>query len=351
MLDQIQQVREQATAELGRANEPAQLESWRLRYLSRSGLINELLRGLGKLPAAERPAVGQQANRLRADLEAAFAARKEQLAAGPAAAGPRFDVTLPGQARPLGSEHLIHQTISELCEIFGRMGFDIASGPEVEDEFHNFQALNIPPAHPARDPLDNFYLNTSPPRLLRSQTSTVQIRVMERTAPPIRVIAPGRVYRPDAVDARHSVMFHQIEGLYVDRADRVSMVDLKTCLNQFVRAYYGPAVRTRFRPSFFPFTEPSAELDISWFATAGGRVGAQAGTESSEPSAADSPQWVELGGCGMVDPAVFQAVGYDPEQVSGFAFGLGIERILMRKYTLPDIRLLFEGDVRFLRQW
>lgn len=338
MLEQIQKVRGQATAELGEVNDLAKLEAWRLRYLSKSGLINDMLRGLGKLPPDQRPVVGQQANQLRADLERDFADRQQQLKASAGAVGQQFDVTLPGAPRQLGSEHLINQTIHELCEIFGRMGFDIACGPEVEDEFHNFQALNIPPAHPARDPLDNFYLNTDPVRLLRSQTSTVQIRVMERQQPPIRVIAPGRVYRPDAVDARHSVMFHQIEGLYVAPDDRVSMADLKTCLNQFVHAYYGPQIKTRFRPSFFPFTEPSAELDISWFQTDGGSGSAQ-------------PQWVELGGCGMVDPAVFEAVGYDPQRCSGFAFGMGIERILMRKYTLPDIRLLFEGDARFLRQW
>jgi phenylalanyl-tRNA synthetase alpha chain len=225
---------------------------------------------------------------------------------------------------------MITRTLDELAEILGRMGFDIASGPEVEDEFHNFEALNIPPAHPARDPLDNFYVD--PHHLLRSQTSTVQIRVMESTPPPVRVIAPGRVYRPDTVDATHSFMFHQIEGLYVD--EQVSMVDLKSCLNQFVHAFYGPEVDTRFRPSFFPFTEPSAELDILW-----------------SPDPDREPDWMELGGCGMVDPAVFTAVGYDPDAVSGFAFGMGIERILMAKYRIPDIRLLYEGDVRFLSQF
>ncbi len=330
MLEQIQHVREQAEAELQQVQSSDDLEQWRIRYLSRKGEVQDLLKGLGALSADVRPQAGQQANKLKKDLTAALNARKGELAGGASTdAAPGMDVTLPGQSRPLGSEHLIQQTIAELCEIFGRMGFDIADGPEVEDEFHNFEALNIPPAHPARDPLDNFYLD--PKRLLRSQTSTVQIRVMESTPPPVRVIAPGRVYRPDTVDATHSFMFHQVEGLYVD--SDVSMVDLKSCLNQFVHAFYGPDVRTRFRPSFFPFTEPSAELDISWFGEGG------------------EENWVELGGCGMVDPNVFEAVGYDPEQVTGFAFGMGIERILMRKFHIPDIRLLYEGDVRFLRQW
>ena len=332
-IEQIQTVRTQALGELAQIGNSADLEAWRIRYLGKSGQVQLLLRGLGKLAAEQRPIAGQQANQLRADLDAAFASRQAELGAAASAskpAGPKFDVTLPGLGRRIGREHLISHTADELCEIFGRMGFDIATGPEVEDEFHNFEALNIPPAHPARDPLDNFYLD--PHRLLRSQTSTVQIRVMEKQQPPVRVVAPGRTYRPDAVDATHSVMFHQIEGLYVDEG--VSMVDLKTCLNQFVHAYYGPAVQTRFRPSFFPFTEPSAELDILW---------------SADP--AKPARWMELGGCGMVDPAVFKAVGYDAEKYTGFAFGFGIERTLMPKYRLPDIRLLYEGDVRFLEQW
>ena len=335
MLDQIEQLRSQAQAELAQAPDAPALEQWRIRYLSKKGQVQALLRQLGQLPAALRPKAGQLANRLRQELDEAFGRRQAELGAAPAGrAGPsRPDVTLPGRAPRIGSEHLIQQTISELCEIFGRMGFDIAIGPEVEDEFHNFIALNIPAAHPARDPLDNFYID--PTRLLRTQTSTVQIRVMERQPPPVRVIAVGRCYRPDTVDATHSFMFHQIEGLYVERAEKVSMVDLKSCLTQFVHAYYGPQVQTRFRPSFFPFTEPSAEMDILWSPDGGAAAG----------------RWMELGGCGMVDPAVFEAVGYDPQQYAGFAFGFGIERILMPKYHIPDIRLLFEGDVRFLEQW
>lgn len=228
---------------------------------------------------------------------------------------------------------MITQTVNDLIEVFARMGFDLATGPEVEDEQHNFVALNIPAHHPARDPLDNFYL-TDPdgdnPRLLRSQTSTVQIRVMENAPPPVRIISTGRVYRPDEHDATHYSMFHQIEGLYVDR--KVTLVDLKTTLFQFARAYFGEDAEVKLVPSYFPFTEPSAELYVKM--TVRGRT-----------------DWIEIGGCGMVDPAVFTAVGYDPEQWTGFAFGLGIERIAMRKFNIPDIRWLFENDLRFLRQF
>ncbi len=236
-------------------------------------------------------------------------------------------MTRPGQPRPkLGHRHPLTQTADELIDLFGRFGFSVARGPEVEDIFHNFEALNIPPAHPARDPADNFYLPGG--TLLRSQTSTVQIRVMERQPPPVRVIALGRVYRPDAVDATHSFMFHQVEGLYVDRG--VTMADLKTVLRLFAQSYLGEDVKIRFRPSFFPFTEPSVEVDMLWH---GGQ------------------RWVEMGGAGMVDPNVFRAVGYDPEQVTGFAFGLGIERLCMRRHGIDDIRLLYQNDARFLAQF
>ncbi len=214
-----------------------------------------------------------------------------------------------------------------MIEVFARMGFDVAEGPEVEDEDHNFIKLNIPEEHPARDPLDNFYLDRD--TLLRTQTSTVQIRVMEKTQPPLKIVAPGRVYRPDEVDATHSFMFHQIEGLYVDH--NVTMADLKTALFQFAKAYFGPESEIRLRPSFFPFTEPSAELDMKM-------------------PIKGVMQWVELGGCGVVDPNVFEHVGTDPEEWTGYAFGLGVERIAMAKYGIPDIRLLYENDLRFLRQ-
>jgi phenylalanyl-tRNA synthetase alpha chain len=225
--------------------------------------------------------------------------------------------------------HVITQTISELLEIFGRMGFSVAYGPEVEDEWHNFVALNIPPEHPARDPLDNFYIDDD--TLLRTQTSTIQIRVMEKHKPPIRVVAPGRVYRPDTVDATHMYMFYQLEALVVDEG--VSMVDMKTTINQFIHTFFGPEIKWRLRPSFFPFTEPSAEVDLLW--------------ESKD----GKTEWMEVGGCGMVDPNVFDAVGIDSEKYTGWAFGFGIERLAMRKYKINDIRLLFENDIRFLRQF
>ncbi len=237
-----------------------------------------------------------------------------------------IDVTLPGNVPRLGHRHPLTQTADELIDLFGRFGFSVARGPEVEDIHHNFDALNIPPSHPARDPLDNFYLSED--TMLRSQTSTVQIRVMEAQRPPVRVIAIGRVYRPDTVDATHSFMFHQIEGLMVDRG--VTMADLKTVLRLFARSYLGHDVKIRFRPSFFPFTEPSVEVDMLWH---GG------------------DRWVEMGGAGMVDPNVFRAVGYDPEEVTGFAFGLGIERLCMRRHGIDDIRLLYQNDIRFLEQF
>ena len=233
---------------------------------------------------------------------------------------------MPGRLPKLGHRHPLTQTADELIDIFGRFGFAVARGPEVEDVRHNFEALNIPPVHPARDPLDNFYLSSG--TMLRSQTSTVQIRVMENQPPPVRVIAIGRVYRPDTVDATHSFMFHQIEGLMVDRG--VTMADLKSVLRLFARSYLGHDVKIRFRPSFFPFTEPSVEVDMLWH---GG------------------DRWVEMGGAGMVDPNVFRAVGYDPEDVTGFAFGLGIERLCMRRHALNDIRLLYLNDTRFLGQF
>ena len=237
-----------------------------------------------------------------------------------------IDVTLPGIRPRLGHRHPLTQTADELIDLFGRFGFSVARGPEVEDTRHNFDALNIPASHPARDPLDNFYLSDG--TMLRSQTSTVQIRVMESQPPPVRVIAIGRVYRPDTVDATHSFMFHQIEGLMVDRG--VTMADLKTVLRLFARSYLGEDVQIRFRPSFFPFTEPSVEVDMLWH---GG------------------DRWVEMGGAGMVDPNVFRSVGYDPEEVTGFAFGLGIERLCMRRHGIDDIRLLFQNDIRFLDQF
>jgi phenylalanyl-tRNA synthetase alpha chain len=242
-----------------------------------------------------------------------------------------LDVTLPGNPIELGCRHPLTQTIEEFKDIMGRFGFSVAEGPEIEDERHNFEALNIPLEHPARDPLDNFYLEvaqkgTGGPVLLRSQTSTVQIRVMEKTPPPIRIVSVGRVYRPDTIDATHSCMFHQMEGLMI--GDAVTMAQLKTVLGLFAAAYLGHDVGIRFRPSFFPFTEPSVEVDMNW-----------------------EDDWLEVGGAGMVDPNVLREVGYNPDEVSGFAFGLGIERFCMKRHNITDIRRFYENDVRFLRQF
>ena len=329
MLDEFEKTGSDALAELQKVTDLALLEDFRIKYLSRKGRITQLLSRIGKLPAEQKPQAGQLANKIKNDVTKAFEQLKSDLEAGREEPKELIDVTLPGLPVNIGKPHVITQTLNELLEIFGRMGFGVAYGPEVEDEWHNFIALNIGPEHPARDPLDNFYIDDN--TLLRSQTSTIQIRVMERTKPPIRVVAPGRVYRPDTVDATHMYMFHQLEALVVDEG--VSMVDMKTTIEQFIHAFFGADTKWRFRPSFFPFTEPSGEVDLL--------MKDKSGSES----------WVEMGGCGMVDPNVFDAVGIDSEKYTGWAFGFGIERLAMRKYGITDIRLLFENDLRFLKQF
>jgi phenylalanyl-tRNA synthetase alpha chain len=312
------------------AGDPLAVEAARVEFLGqKSGKLRAAQErskaGFRVWSGEEKKGFGQRFNALKSALDAAFAEAKSRTER-PAAVAGGLDVTLPGLRRKFGHRHPLTQTADELIDLFGRFGFSVARGPEVEDSFHNFEALNIPPVHPARDPLDNFYLPDG--SLLRSQTSTVQIRVMENQPPPIRVIAIGRVYRPDAVDATHSFMFHQVEGLMVDKG--VTMADLKTVLRLFAQSYLGEDVQIRFRPSFFPFTEPSVEVDMMWH---GG------------------DRWVEMGGAGMVDPNVFRAVGYDPDVVTGFAFGLGIERLCMRRHGIDDIRLLYQNDARFLSQF
>ena len=309
--------------------------------LGRKSPYSEVQRSLGALGDEDRRSVGRLANEVRAELEQAASERRSALEeAGETGLveADRVDVTLPGRRLRRGSLHPLTIVQDEIVDIFTRMGYRVVEGPEVEDEWHNFDALNIPPAHPARDPNDNFYITDS--MLLRSQTSTIQIRVMETQPPPVRVIAIGRVYRPDTTDATHSPMFHQIEGLCVDEG--ITMAHLKTVLRLFTQAYLGQDVQIRFRPSFFPFTEPSIEVDMSWDIRGG--------------------KWVELAGAGMVDPNVFQALNqsriarglepwYDPEKYTGFAFGLGIERLCMRRHGIDDIRLFYQNDVRFLRQF
>ena len=329
MLEQFTQIGDQARAELANVNDAASLEAFRIQYLGRKGSVTGMLSMIGKLPKEQKREGGQLANQIKQEITQAFDALKAELASSTKKSKPIVDVTLPGIGTGQGKSHIISQAVSELLEIFGRMGFDIVYGPEVEDEWHNFIALNIPPEHPARDPIDNFYVDES--TLLRSQTSTIQIRVMENTKPPIRVVAPGRVYRPDTVDATHMFMFHQLEALVVDEG--VTMVDLKSSVNQFIHTFFGADTQWRFRPSFFPFTEPSCEVDILWVDKSG------------------NENWMEIGGCGMVDPNVFDAVGIDSEKYTGWAFGFGIERLAMKKYGITDIRNLFENDIRFLKQF
>ena len=330
LLKEIAELLLEAQGELAEAASPERLEAWRIRYLGTKGAVKAVMTRLKDAPKEDKPALGKACNQLKDALQASYEARQAELTAGTGKArGPAADVTIPGRKQHIGHLHIITQTIGEICDIFAGMGFTVATGPEVEDERHNFTALNIPLSHPARDPLDNFYITEDIG--LRAMTSTVQIRVMENTRPPVRVVSPGRCYRPDTVDATHYFMFHQIEGLYVDEG--VTMSDLKTCLDQFCRAYFGHEVVTRFRPSFFPFTEPSAEVDMQFH------------------NADGTTRWVELGGCGMVDPNVLDVVKYDSEKYTGYAFGLGIERMVMRKHGIGDIRLLFEGDVRFLHQF
>jgi phenylalanyl-tRNA synthetase alpha chain len=329
MLEQFEKMGKDALADLKKVTDLVALEEFRIKYLGRKGQVTEMLSQIGRFPAKQKPRAGQLANKIKKDVSDAFERLKDSLQESQQKTRELIDVTLPGKPVNIGKAHIITQTISELLEIFGRMGFDVAYGPEVEDEWHNFVALNIGPEHPARDPFDAFYIDDN--TLLRSHTSPVQIRVMENTKPPIRVVAPGRVYRPDTVDATHMYMFHQLEALVVDEG--VSMVDMKTAIDQFIRAFLGRDTKWRFRPSFFPFTEPSGEVDLL--------LADKSGQES----------WVEMGGCGMVDPNVFDAVGIDSERYTGWAFGFGIERLAMRKYGITDIRLFFENDLRFLKQF
>ncbi|MEM7680475.1 MAG: phenylalanine--tRNA ligase subunit alpha [Planctomycetota bacterium] len=332
MTQAINDLQARALSDLQQVQDPDALEAFRIQYLGAKGELKALMGQMGQVPPAEKPAFGKAANALKQQVQKTFDARKAELATDKPAAT-RVDVTEPGLPPRLGRRHVVGQVIDEILDAFGRLGFTPVEGPEAEDEHHNFVALNIPAEHPARDPLDNFYL-TDPtaanPSLLRSQTSTVQIRVMESTPPPVRVVSVGRVYRPDEHDATHFSMFHQVEGLYVDK--HVTMADLKGTLVGFAKTLFGPDADVKLVPSYFPFTEPSAELYVKMDLGKG-------------------MEWVEVGGCGMVDPAVFEAVGYDPEAWTGFAFGLGIERLAMRRYNIPDIRLLFQNDVRFLKQF
>ena len=328
--DPFGEYRAAAVAAIGSAETSAALEAVRVEFLGKKrGRLRELQALLGQAPPEQRPELGQRFNAVRVEVEQVLADRQAALAS-PTAVLDALDVTLPGTPPVIGRRHPLSRTIDEFIDIVGRFGFTVADGPELEDEYHNFEALNIPPEHPARDPLENFYLAAAEvsggPVLLRSQTSTVQIRVMESTPPPVRIVSLGRCYRPDTIDATHHCMFHQMEGLMVDEG--VTLAELKTVLKLFAAAFLGGDVPVRFRPSFFPFTEPSVEVDVFW-----------------------QDRWLELGGAGMVDPNVLSAVGYDPERVTGFAFGLGIERFCIIKHRVSDIRRFLENDLRFLSQF
>jgi len=335
----VEAVAGEARAAIERAASSAELEAIRVRYLGRSGGLTQILKSLGALSPEERPQVGAAANEAKRELEALLDAR---LLATRAAERRRQrererpDLTLPGRRPARGVVHPLTRVQDEIVRIFAGLGFSVAEGPEIETDAYNFEALNIPRDHPARDMQDTFYL--SPETLLRTHTSPVQIRAMRAQKPPVRIICPGTVYRRDVADITHSPMFHQVEGLAVDRG--ITMADLKGTLTLFAQEMYGPRSKIRFRPSFFPFTEPSAEVDVLCFLCSG--TGCRACTQSG---------WLEILGSGMVHPQVLKNVGYDPEQVTGWAFGMGIERIAMLKYGVDDIRLFFENDLRFLRQF
>jgi phenylalanyl-tRNA synthetase alpha chain len=339
MADQrVQTIVEGARDEIERATTRRDLDEVRVKYLGKRGTLTQLLRALPGLPPAERPIVGKEANAAKAGLESELEARQvllEGLERRARLAGDRPDLTLPGRRVVPGALHPLTQVHDEIVDVFTGMGFAVAEGPEVELDFYNFEALNIPKDHPARDMQDTFYVGGEV--LLRTHTSPVQIRTMERQKPPVRIICPGRVYRRDA-DITHSPVFHQVEGLAVDHG--ISMSDLKGTLGLFARELFGPDSRIRFRPSFFPFTEPSAEVDVLCFLCKGGgcRVCKQSG-------------WLEILGSGMVHPRILRAMGYDTEEVTGWAFGMGIERVAMLRYGVDDIRLFFENDLRFLSQF
>ena len=338
MREQLEQIRQQAMAAVHAAMTEESLNEIRVRYLGRKGELTGLMKGLGALSAEERPMVGQLVNVVKDELESAVEqalSASREAATAQRLATERIDVTLPGRRRRLGSKHPVTLVIEEVSDIFAGLGFAVAEGPEIEHDWYNFEALNFPPEHPARDMQDTFFVDNQ--LLLRTHTSPVQIRTMLKQKPPVRIIAPGTVYRCDS-DATHSPMFHQIEGLMVDSS--VSFADLKGILTIFTNQLFGQKTGVRLRPSFFPFTEPSAEVDIACVICggAGCRVCKQTG-------------WLEILGAGMVDPEVFRHVGYEPESISGFAFGMGIERIAMLKYGISDMRLLFENDVRFLQQF
>jgi len=336
MLDRIDDLRDELTDVTLDTLEEA--EDFRIAYLGqRSGIITTLFKKISQVAPEDRPTVGKQLNALKQRAEALHQEALDRLEREDGAEPPNVDLTLPGRTPRVGSVHPLAQTLRDITRLFERFGFSVAEGPEIEDDWHNFTALNFPPEHPARDMQDTFFVE--PPEgprngvVLRTHTSPVQIRVLENTAPPVRIIAPGRVYRNEAISYKSFCLFHQVEGLYVDES--VTLGDLKQMLRTFAEAFFGGDVHMRFRPSYFPFTEPSAEVDIWW----------------ADPEHPDGGRWMEILGSGMVHPNVLDAVGVDPERYTGYAFGMGVERIAMLRYGIDDIRTFYENDVRFLQQF
>lgn len=339
MKEKLEALREKALGELETLETPKELEEFRVRLLGKKGEVTELLRGMGELPAEERPKMGQLINQLRGELETALSEREQNITALLKEKRLReetLDVTLPGTKVKEGGLHPLNIVLNDLIDIFQSMGFDVVDGPEVETEHYCFEALNVPKDHPARDMQDTFYLAEN--LLLRTQTSAAQARTMEQRKPPIRMICPGRVFRADEVDATHSPVFHQVEGLVVDKG--ITLCDLKGVLEQFAHEIYGPETQVKFRPSFFPFTEPSVEVDVTCSECGGKGCRVCKGTG-----------WIEILGAGMVHPRVLAGCGIDPEEYTGFAFGIGLDRLTTTRYKISDIRLLFENDQRFLEQF
>ena len=339
MKEQLYEVKQRAREALDLATTSEELEAVRVRFVGKKGELTALLSQMGKLSPDQRPIIGQIANEVRTYIDAGIREKKavlERAELNRRLEKEALDVTLPGKARTIGKQHPLNIVLDEVKDAFISMGFSIAAGPEVEYDYYNFEALNIPKDHPARDTQDTFYF--SPEMLLRTQTSSVQIRVMEKTQPPIRVLSPGRVFRIDEVDATHSPIFHQIEGLVVDKG--ITMAHLKGSLELISKKLFGPETKTRIRPDFFPFTEPSAEISISCF---------KCGGEGCK--FCKNEGWIEIGGAGMVNPKVLAHCGIDPEVYSGFAFGMGLERLVLGRYGIDDIRMLYDNDVRFLNMF
>ncbi len=337
MFENVEKIRQEIRTHTLKTN--ADLEKFRMRFISKKSVVNSLMQGIKEVSPEEKKAYGQAVNTLKKEAEVVFQEGKKQLEAESLAKSvEKVDVTLDPAPVEIGSRHPVSLVRNRIVQIFTNMGFNISEGPEIEDDWHNFTALNTPEDHPARDMQDTFYIGRNPDHVLRTQTSSVQVRMMEGRKPPIKTISPGRVYRNETISARAHCFFHQVEGLYID--EDVSFADLKQTLYSFARQMFGDNTAVRFRPSYFPFTEPSAEMDVTCFICGG-----------SGCNVCKYTSWVEILGCGMVDPQVLTNCGIDPERYSGFAFGMGIERIVMLKYQIDDIRVLFENDIRFLRQF